>query len=191
MSMTVDDNRSPAQSALDTLLTGLRNQASPDELETWKNATRGSIVLKRFSESGHLIEVMLHGGRQVQLTPRERRINAEAAASTKLNPFANGRMQPVRLIETEADTAEIAANPNIMGETAIVDMFKERELRKFVAKVEGVDNTLLLGRMLEVAKSDAVNASVKQLAAIENRITALQEAEAPVDEVASSARPVA
>lgn len=188
--MTMTDNRSPAQSALDLLLTGLRDQASPDELETWRNATRGSIVLRRFSESGHMIEVLLRGGQAVQLSPRERRINAEAAASAKLNPFANGTMQPIRLIESEHDTAELAASPNVMSESGVLELFGAH-WKQFQARIEQVDNPLLLHRMLEVADSAQVNATLNQVKTIKARLAKLDgETGAAVDEVSTSSRPV-
>lgn len=184
----MSDDRSPAQTALDTLLTGLRDQAKPDELETWKNATRGSIVLRRFSESGHLIEQMITGGRTVQMTPRERRINSEAAANVRLNPFANGTMQPVKLIDGEADTAEIASNPNVMGETEVAGLFKAH-WKTFAARVETIDNTMLLNRMLEVAKDDSTGATVKQLEVIKARLATVS-GEPIFDEVVSTGRAV-
>ncbi len=163
-----------------------------EDLESWRNATPGTVIIVRFSELGRLIDHVVLGGRPVQLTPRERRINEERAATEKLNPFRNGTMQAVRLIESEADTAEIASNPNSMAESEIIDLFGKGNWKTFAASVNKIESPLLLHRLLEVANSDAVNATVRQLQSIKERLAATENPDNPiVDDVMSSSQPLA
>jgi hypothetical protein len=138
-----------------------------DELETWENISHSRFVLKKFSARGELQGELINGKRKFHVTTRERHINQEIAATPGLDPFSNGMFAPVRLLDTTEDAAEIAANPNLLGESDMVDLVKGRvdSLKKRLADVE---NSVVLQRLLEVAKEQDVQAS--KLDAIKARI---------------------
>lgn len=139
----------------------------PEELETWKNSSRGTVVLKKFGERGTLVDEVVPGGRKIQLTPRERRYNQEIAANEELDVFHNGMLTPVRLIETEEDVAEIASNPNVITDSEMAELFKTNQ-KTFTAKVKAIQSLVVLERLAEIAK--AQDARQSQIQVIEERI---------------------
>lgn len=138
-----------------------------DDLETWENISRSRHVVKKFSSKGDLIEEMISGNRKFHITTRERHINMERAAESKLDPFSNGMFAPVKLLDTTDDAEQIASNPNLIGESEMVDLVKGRvdTLRKRLGEVE---NPIVLNRLLEVALEQDVQAS--KLEAVKVRI---------------------
>jgi hypothetical protein len=149
---------------------------SDPQHETWKNATRGRIFLKKYNQQGQLAAEMVPGGKVFQISPTERRINTEMAASPDLDFFQNGQLTPVRLIETEEDAKEIASNPNLMAESDMVTLFKGH-WKTFEAKVNEISNLTTLKRLLEIAQSDEVDAKVRQVEAVKARISDIDPVE--------------
>lgn len=141
--------------------------ATPEQLETWKNNGAGTIVIKKYNQLGQLDEERVIGGRSVQVTPHERRINQEMAADESLDVFINGMLTPVRLIDSEDDTAELKANANAMSEPAMKALFKS-QIKTFTAKVNEISNPITLRRLLEVAEE--LDASLRQAGVIRARI---------------------
>jgi hypothetical protein len=141
--------------------------AAPAETEAWRNSTAATVVLKKFNQLGQLDEERVIGGRSVVLTPHERRINQEMAASESLDVFKNGMLSPVRLLDSEEDTEEIKANANAMSEPAMKALFKS-QIKTFKAKVEEISNPNTLNRLLEIANE--VDASIRQADTIKERL---------------------
>lgn len=94
-------------------------------------------------------------------------MNQEVAAHDSLDVFANGMLVPVRLIDSEEDTAKLQANVNAMSETAMKALFKSQK-PAFQAKVDEISNVTTLRRLLEVASE--VDASIRQAEYIQHRI---------------------
>lgn len=140
---------------------------SASEFESWKNSTPGRVVLKKYTQRGDLGDEMIAGGKVFHISPKERRINQEMAATPELDMFQNGFLTPVRLIETEEDAKEIASNPNLMSETEMADLFKGH-WKTFESRVSEVSNLNTLNRLLEVAST--VDAKVRQVEVIRARI---------------------
>lgn len=140
------------------------------DLESWKNVTLGRIVLKKYNQRGELADEMVTAGKVFHISPKERRINQEMAANPKMDFFQNGYLTPIRLIETEEDAKELAANPNLMSESEMKDMFKGN-WKAFDQRVQEVSNLTTLKRMLEVANE--VDATVRQVEVIQSRIDSL------------------
>lgn len=141
-------------------------KATP-ELETWENTGNSRIFLKKYSHSGDLRNEMLGGRRKVVLTPAERRINQELAASKQQDPFSNGMLAPVRLVETAEDLEEIHSNPNLMSETDMRDLLKGH-FKKLESRLAEVDSEAMLNRLLEIAEAEDV--TVGKVEAIKARL---------------------
>ena len=144
------------------------------DLETWKNSTRGRIGVLKFDRRGELRNELVRPDMAVHLTPDERQINQEKAASAELDIFSNGHLTPVRLLEGTEDTQEIASNPNLMGESDLRGLFKAH-WKTFDTKVKEITNTITLNRLLALSEDDSVNATVKQVATIRKQIESLTE----------------
>lgn len=145
-----------------------------DEFETWKNATLGRVVLKKYNQRGELSDEMMPGGKVFHIKPAERRINQEMAALPELDMFQNGQLTPVRLIDTEEDAKEIASNPNLLSESEMRDLFKGH-WKTFESKVSEVSNLTTLERLLQVANE--VDAKVRQVEVIQARIAEINPVE--------------
>lgn len=138
-----------------------------EDLETWQNATKATIVIKKHNLRGELADEVIGPERVVHLAPGDRRINQELAANEDLDVFHNGLLTPVRLIETEEDAKELASNPNAMSEGDMEELFKVHH-KTFETKVAGIRNEGTLRRLLEVAKK--VDARTTQVEKIQARI---------------------
>mgnify|MGYP003340307929 FL=1 len=66
--------------------------------EAWKNVTPGTVAVLKFDKRGDLAHEIISGGKMVNLTPEERRINQEMCAEEELDFFTNGVLVPVRQI---------------------------------------------------------------------------------------------
>lgn len=137
------------------------------ELEVWQNSGYSTICLNKFDSRGNIIREQIPGKRKVMLTPEERRLNQEVAATDQLDFFQNGMLVPVRLLDSEEDTQKLQANVNAMSETAMKALFKSQK-PAFTAKLDEISNVITLRRLLEVATE--VDASIRQVEAIQARI---------------------
>lgn len=138
------------------------------DLETWENMSRARHVLKKYSAKGDLIDEMIGSKKRFVVSPVERRINQELAATSDLDPFANGQFNPVRLVDGTEDAEEIANNPNLMSETEMGELIKGK-IDPLRARVGEVRNAVVLRRLLEVA--DELDAPVSKINAIRDRLT--------------------
>lgn len=157
--------------------------------ETWKNVTAGTVVLRKIDRNGELIHEVITGGRTFHVTPTERRLNQEQCASDELDSFQNGILTPLRLIEAAEDVEAIRDNPNHMSEDDMADLFKSKGLKAFQDKVESVTNPIALTRMVEIAKAEEVNATVRQVQILEARLADISEVEVEVHEVETISSP--
>jgi hypothetical protein len=141
------------------------------QVESWKNNRKGDLGVLKYDHLGNEIGVRILPGGTVTLTPMERRINQSKAAPGK-DPFLNGSLSPVMLIDSEPDYMERKMNPNGMSDSDIVGLFKLSQA-KFDNALVSVTNPLVLERALELA--DEADASTRKVRALEARIEALAE----------------
>lgn len=147
-----------------------------NKYETWKNATRSTVVLKKHDRKGNLVDEVIRGGKIFAITPEERRMNQEIAANQKQDMFMNGLLAPVRLLESSDDVQELQSNPNHMTDEDIIEVFKIKSAKAFKERVSAVTNPLTLKRMLEVAHLEEANAMVKQVEYVTNCLKTIQPA---------------
>lgn len=147
-----------------------------EELETWENISHSRYIVKKFSAKGDLISEMINGRKKFHVTQRERHINQELAAAESMDPFANGMFVPIRLLETTDDAEQIASNPNLLGESDMVDLVKGNgnSLKKRLAEIS---NTIVLERLQEVAHEQDVAGS--KLTSIADRLDELKPSQVP------------
>lgn len=137
------------------------------EYETWRSSIPGTIVVKKYDRRGDVVEEVILGNRSFQITPDERLFNQDLAASPEQDPFRNGMMQPVRLLDGTEDKAEIASNPNLLSESDMELLFKAH-FKTFESRIKQITNLTTLNRLREVATD--VDATLKQVAVIDNRL---------------------
>jgi hypothetical protein len=83
----------------------------------------------------------------------------------------NGILTPIRLIEGSENSAEIASNPNLISEEDMRKLFGQH-WKQFQGRVNEITNVTTLSRLL--AMTDEVDATVKQVQVIKDRIAEVQ-----------------
>lgn len=165
----------------------------PDELETWKNPTEGRVWINRLDRFGELVKVeVINSGKTFHISPGERRLNQEMAATSDQDVFSNGTLSPMRLLEGDADAAAFAANPNLMTEDDMRVLFKpaRTEAAKVVAgdafidRLASIKNIATLDRLLALAREE--DAPLSRVEAITQRMAELQQPNVYAEAVATS-----
>lgn len=139
------------------------------EYETWQNVTLGRAVVVKLDARGQKRHDLIGPGKTFHLTPTERRMNQELAASEEQDLFLNGVLQPVRLIETDEDYERLTKNPNHVSEEDVRTIFL-LPLADFVGRLQQIGNPAGLERLKEIARSDEVQCTLRQFEAIEQRL---------------------
>lgn len=144
--------------------------AAPD-VETWSNATAGRIVVRMHNSQGAVDDILVAPGRNIHITPNDRRMNQEQAAGPDQDPFQNGFLAPVRLIDGEADAELLLDNPNVITEEDMKALF-DKPFDAFCARLEEISLPITLQRLQRIA-GEVETAQVRQVNAIRARISAL------------------
>lgn len=135
--------------------------------ETWQNVTRGTAAVIKLDMRGMEYGEVVRAGGKVSLSPEERRLNQDRAATEKQDLFSNGMLSPVRLVDGSEDNTDIAANPNFMSESDISDLFG-LTLPALRAKLADIESYALVLRIRETA--ELVDARKSQVAAVDARL---------------------
>lgn len=157
-------------------------------VETWKNNAKGGTTILKLDRYGNERGERIAPGVTSSVTPEERRLNHDRAASPDLDPFLNGRLSPVRLLDSEPDTAMLKLNPNSLSETEVKALFNMTP-EELVVRLERITNPIVLERALAVAED--VDARTSQIRAVEARLDQVKEQPKKVrtaDDVAKDAR---
>jgi hypothetical protein len=148
--------------------------STDDTMELWENATLASTVVRKIGADGRMREERVDGGRKLHITPQDRRTNQEIVAEEENDPFMNGMLVPVRLINDE-DKAEFASNPNVMDEDEMKKLVKGHA-GSFATRLGEVTNVILVKRWITVAQE--ADAPYKRVQALEGRLAQLKPSSA-------------
>lgn len=141
--------------------------------EVWKNITNSRIGYLTLDKHEDPVRKQVRGQKLLEVTPRERIYNSDRAATDELDIFNNGWLIPVRLLEDDELSKEVASNPNLLSESDLRDMFK-LQWRAFEKRVNEIDTIMILRRLEDLAENDdSINVTVKQSSVIQNRIAEL------------------
>lgn len=144
---------------------------SLEDYETWKSSIEGSIVVKRFDRNGKEIDELIAAGREIRLLPEERRLNQEIAAEPGLDPFQNGFLVPMKLVETADDYDDLRGYPNHLTEEDMRSLLENRKALDALSEgISTISNPTTLVRFLAIADEPDVDASVRQVAIIKGRL---------------------
>lgn len=142
------------------------------DFESWKSAIAGVIVIKRFDRKGDPIDEAVYSGKSVMLTPEERRLNQEIAAEPELDPFQNGMLIPVKLIESADDYEDLKGNPNHLSEPEMRALLANpKAIDKLKSTIGSLSNPVTLQRLLAIAEEPDVDVTVRQIKVIKERIS--------------------
>lgn len=143
-----------------------------DDYEVWENAGKGRVAIQKLDQRGLKRTEIVAGGRKFHVTPRERRMNQELVALESMDVFINGTLRPVRMIEGTEDAKEIASNPNHLSESDMVTLLKSH-YKTFDDRLESITNIGTVERLLELAETDEVGATVRTVSRLRDRLAAL------------------
>lgn len=144
--------------------------------ETWQNVTRGTAAVLKLDSRGNEFGYVIPSGAKVTLSPEERRINQDRAASKAQDLFSNGTLEPhgswaSKLLDADEDLADeykdIAENPNFISESEIKELFKLR-IDAFRRRLADIENRTVVDRILSMAHD--LDAKASQIKAIEDRV---------------------
>ncbi len=131
-------------------------------VETWKNAGPSLVHITKIGEYGRRESELVYGGRVFGLTPQERRLNQSQCFDAKNDPFTNGTFISLTLLDDEPDTERLRANPNVLDDGAIAELFKLSG-EAFNSRLVEITNTSVVDRLVDLAGQAATGASVQQL----------------------------
>lgn len=153
-----------------------------DGKEGWKNSGKSTLQVWAFSSVyGQMSATLIRGGQTVHLTPAERRMNQDKVLDPKHDPFTNGTLIPVRIIETEADVEQIRSNPATLTDDQIAELMSGHgnTLKK---RLRDISNSVTLMRLLEIGASEAVDASTSKMLAVRERLEEIDPQQAAIIE---------
>lgn len=144
-----------------------------ENMEAWRNAMAGRVVVTKFGADGKLRSELVASGKVIHLSPAERKINQEAAANEDLDVFLNGCLQPVRLVTGDKSSEEMAAHPNHLTDEEALALFKAPK-EDFVARLASITNAAAVQRLLDLAEEGSTGASFQQHELVQARLEAVQ-----------------
>lgn len=124
--------------------------ASDSDFELWENTGLGRVMVWRNEGAGVWTHEPIRGGRTVALTPQERRYNQAKIATHKQDPFANGTLVNVTLVEGEPDNEKILANPNQLRDDDMAELV-DGPWAKLQAFLDRCESRQVVQRMLAMA----------------------------------------
>lgn len=146
--------------------------SSTETSETWKNVSKGTVVVWTLDHKGHLEDNLVRGGNSITLTTAERKKNEGRARKLENSPFRNGLLQPteetLKLLDGSDDYESIALNPNHISESEMEGLFK-LPVERFRSRLSEITNVVALGRLQELAEGEDSPATVPQLRALAAR----------------------
>jgi hypothetical protein len=146
----------------------------------WKNRSAGLVALQRLGDYGRTRTELVHGGRVFHITPQERRMNQNQVAVEALDPFTNGMLGPIHLVDGEVDTELLRANPNTFEDSDIQKLFKIKG-EAFAARLEEVTSLAALDRFVELAREPRFGVTVHQYEMVKARQAAIKAHEVEVN----------
>lgn len=144
--------------------------------ESWKNLSHQPAVVPSVNFRGETSQAIIQPGAVFKVSVEERQMyQAKAAYDESLDKFMNGTFEPVKLIETAEDYAEIADSPERHSEDDLKALLKGQTttVRKRLAEIS---NPVTVKRLIELAeemdlsqsKMDALNEHYSEMTAVPN-----------------------
>lgn len=145
------------------------------DFELWRSTIEGEVWLKQYDRRGDEISVRVPGGKEFRILPEERKLNQEACAEPQLDPFQNGHLVPVQLVESAEDFEELQGNPNHLTEQDMQVLLDDpKNIDALKSGLELVSNPTTIMRLLTIAEGRD-ETTVKQMGVIRERLQQVQQ----------------
>lgn len=141
--------------------------------EAWQNVVQGTVVVAKFNHRGEMVsDEVVPPGKTFHITTEERVINqTERCADPDLDPFTNGMLRPVRLLDSSEEAEALKSNPNVMSDSDMMAMLKSHH-KTFSSKLEKIKNPYALERLLALATQVDSDIAFSRVQAVKDRLTA-------------------
>lgn len=139
--------------------------AKDQGLEVWENPNNCVVGIAGLDHRGNMAPKVVAPHRRVNVTPEERELTESMAVSDGVNPFRNGLLRPVRLVE-EHDFLPAELTENQKSDEDLKAMLTKSGVA-FVNSLKKVDSALTLGRLSGIAQE---HGTVKQAEAVKARL---------------------
>jgi hypothetical protein len=123
-------------------------------VEIWENPTNSLVVTVKTDHLGQETRVQTRGGKQLHITPGDRALNEERIHDDKQNPFKNGFLAPVKLLDDD-DPDAAAENPNHLTEDGLQELLSA-PARDFAERLGKITSEPLLRRLRTLARDGDV-----------------------------------
>lgn len=141
--------------------------------EVWKNTSKGTAVVVRYDNMGHLTKDTVRPGSTFSVSTEERKVHQQGVRNEENDAYSNGMFQPVKLVESADDYESIAENPNHIEEGEMAALFK-LPVAKFRERIALISNALAMDRIVELAEDESTNARLPLVKAAQERRDALR-----------------
>lgn len=139
--------------------------AKDQQLEVWENPNNCIVGIAGLDHRGNMAPKVVSPHRRVNVTPEERELTESMAVSDALNPFRNGLLRPVRLVETH-DFQPVEITENQKSDEELKALLSKSGVA-FTNSLKNIDSPLTLGRLHALTEE---HGSVKQVAAVKARL---------------------
>jgi len=140
-----------------------------EDKEIWKNESAGYVGVNLWGARGEVVQKMVAGGRNLYISTEERtKLNPVAEGNN--DPFKDGTLSVVTMLDDAEDLEEIQANANIITEEEMLALVKGHHKTFEKALVE-ISSPGVLARIREVAVAE--NVSIGTVTKIDDRIASL------------------
>lgn len=142
--------------------------AKDQALEVWENPNNCVVGIAGLDHRGNMAPKVVAPRRRVNVTPEERELTESMAVSDEVNPFRNGLLRPVRLVE-EHDFQPAERTENQKSDDELRALLAKSGA-PFVNAIKKIDSPLTLGRLHAMAEADG---TTKQVEALKARLEAV------------------
>lgn len=143
------------------------------EQETWKSVAPVRFGIMKFDRLGAPVRTSVKPGDTISVSTDERLYNQARAANHQrgsvTDPFTNGHLKPLTLVDTAEDYAEISDNPNHMDDDDIKAMLKVK-VADFKKRVDEIENPALLQRIKQIADENPDLVTVGKLRHLDDKL---------------------
>lgn len=134
-----------------------RTMTDPQRIEIWQSTVNGPYWLKLPpTAEGRARHLRVQPGRRIEVSPEVRRLNQSSSATGRQDPFSNGTLVPVVLLEDESDFDQLST-PNHISDTELEEMV-DLHPNALGARLKAVDSPVVLRRVLAAAEAGNVTA---------------------------------
>ena len=144
--------------------------------ETWHNVSGSQIFLDTYDVRGVATSLHIRPDQKALISAVDRELNQSRVVSPDLDPFLNGMLVPVggtvKLIDSEADYADLRNSSNSYSESELDDLVRLPPA-KFKSKLREITGVTVIRRLKDMLDDDSKNISMAKARAIEARFEEL------------------